>query len=211
MAFGWGTNSVAWYTDEPITGYPFTLSIWAFSTTTGTNRTIAGIGTSSGSSSAHSLEWRTSDGFAVSSTLDGTVGRSSGGTGFALNTWHHVLGIFRDGRFRLCYVNGSSGNPNTGTVNYGQTNRVSAVRNFVNGSGQTNVFVGYTADFAAWNAELNLSEITALSKGISPAKIRTSNLQIHVPCIRELISSKINADWTTSGTRNVVEHPRTYR
>ena len=65
------------------------------------------------------------------------------------------------------------------------------------------------ADVAWWNASLNASEISSLSKGISADKVRPDNLLAYLPLVRQ-IQDVVSATTLTDQSTTVQPHPRIY-
>jgi hypothetical protein len=66
---------------------------------------------------------------------------------------------------------------------------------------------GSIADFALWDVQLNADEIAALSKGVSPNRIRPTALQMHVPLVRDVRDLRGRSVASLVGG-TVVDHPR---
>ena len=66
------------------------------------------------------------------------------------------------------------------------------------------------ADAALWNAFLTDDEITSLSKGFKPYRIRPQSLVFYAPLIRNLQDTKGGLALTNNNTATVTDHPRVY-
>lgn len=101
---------------------------------------------------------------------------------------------------RRLYLNG-----NTPVTNDASNYLVNNPTNWVLGASWVSsaispTYVGYIQDFAVWNVVLTDDECYALSKGISPRLIRTSDLTIHVPGIRNITEAMGAPDISNSAT-----------
>jgi hypothetical protein len=65
------------------------------------------------------------------------------------------------------------------------------------------------ADVAWWDASLNASEISSLSKGISADKVRPNNQLAYLPLVRQ-IQDVVSATTLTDQSTTVQSHPRIY-
>ena len=66
------------------------------------------------------------------------------------------------------------------------------------------------ADAALWNAFLTDDEITSLSKGFKPYRVRPQSLVFYAPLIRDLNDIKAGLALTNNNTATVADHPRVY-
>jgi len=127
-------------------------------------------------------------------------------TGFTINRWHHVCGVFASSVSRTVYLDGTAGSTST-------TDRTptSLARILIGVHSNTlEYFNGYISDVAIWSAALNTGEINSLAKGFSAKKIRPQSLEFYVPLIRNLQDYSSSSTLTNNNTATVIQHNRIY-
>lgn len=152
----------------PVSAAPLTLSCW-FNCDEDAHLIIAGM-----SQAAANLEW-----FLLQTRAGGDVraiARGGGAEGIAaksgwsVNTWHHICGVFASTTSRFAYLDGSVGNENitnvTPTVD--QTD-IAIIR--VSGPFSGSVFLP-----AFWNVALTGAEVDILGQGFHPLFVRPEAL-----------------------------------
>lgn len=142
--------------------------------------------------------------FAVrGSTQVSTVGTTSMGTG----TWFHLAGTYDGSNIRV-YLNGIEENSNAVSGNIPSNNQ--PVRIGVGSGALTEQpFDGNIGHCAIWDAGLTAGEIKSLSEGISPLKIRRSNLLFYAPVNGQDPEYDVvgGLDLTVNGPTKVEEPP----
>ena len=118
------------------------------------------------------------------------------------NAWNSAQFTISSGQppARRLYLNG-----NTPVTNDASTYLVNSPNNWILGASWVSYAIsptynGYIQDFAVWNAVLTDDECYALSKGISPRLVRTSDLTIHVPGIRNITEAMGAPDISNDAT-----------
>lgn len=154
------------------------MAIWANLDIAAQNDMLFSIGTSGANNHRWSLESAATSVFrfvprtSVQTSLLGTAAATTG-------IWHHVCGIEYSSTSRAIFTNGADKQTNT-------TSRVPA------GMNQTTLgilndltipFDGKLADAAIWNVALADEEVAALALGISPLRIRRTNLVRYYPLL----------------------------
>lgn len=207
-------------TDQQITGtwtFPkgatkMSCSWWAHRPASGTKQIVGALATAAECVCAY--HW-TDDNMYID------LRRSVGGTGgfaYALENitgWNHWCWTYdgsqstNDGRLKL-YKNGVNiALTFSGTIPASISSQT-AVEDFrINGGIGTGFGTGYYAEIGAWLETLNASEVTALYKGASPSRIRTSSLEMYIPLVRDLVDVVGGMTLTNTNT-TVIEHVRVY-
>lgn len=146
---------------------------------------------------------------------DGTTLRHGSVTGVTSNTttqFHHFCVVF-DGNLsgdanRLkCYVNGSQQTISWEATGVPATSPNFPVFRFNRSIRDTNIRSGVYAEGALWDVALTAAEITSLSKGFKPHRIRPNNMLWYVPMIRAAHSVS-GAAFTSAGSPAQSSHPR---
>lgn len=96
--------------------------------------------------------------------------------------WSHGAGVFASTTSRVSYYNGIAG---TEVTTSNDPSAASFTRSYIGVRRSTGLlqlpFIGDIADIAVWNIALTSTEIAILATGVSPLKIRTSNLVAYWP------------------------------
>jgi hypothetical protein len=161
----------------------FTMSAWVYGDAlNGTDGVYSNGEADGGGGTGYSIR-TTEDTGELKGRLDlHFVANATGTTKFALNEWHHLVGIRRSGTSYI-YTDGTqdgtttNSNPNTPTNRYS----IGAIDHSSSGSGTH--FNGNIAECAFWNVALTDAEITILSKRYSPLFVRPASLISYIPCI----------------------------
>jgi hypothetical protein len=180
----------------PVTGTPFTLSVWVYAPTLNSRFVI----NMANGESYHSLLYL-SDGTAIARSFvsgDGSFNGQSTTSGFTAAAWHHLCGVWTSNANRQIYLNGSSGTANTTTKNVGTLTSASAA---------ASTGVHYIADIGIWNVALTAAEIASLAKGFSASRVRAASLLHYMPLVRARQEVKTGAALTDVGTPTVQTHP----
>ncbi len=128
-------------------------------------------------------------------------------SGYSLNTWHAVTGVFASAISRRIYLGG--GNSQESLVFF----LVGAVdRTQIGGAGDSTpdrFFSGSVVEAAIWNVALSADEVRILAAGYSPLCLtnRLGNLVLYRDLIRPLNRPGIGPNMTATGT-TVSDHPR---
>lgn len=157
----------------PLTAVPLTISAWFYPTSFAANGTIASANGAGGD--RHELRCSTAAKVEAVSRMAGpTTGSATISTTAVINTWSHACGVFASATSRSAYLNGA------GKVTNATNITPVAMSAFTIGA-TPSVFVGLIADVALWNVALTDAEILALSKGVSPMRVRRESLVSYIP------------------------------
>ena len=197
----------------PITAAPYTISAWAYTTSSNTNQDVfvinrAGDGNNSlGLTLKGGLPGTPLDFFSAGS---GDAQHAYTTNAFTTNAWNHCCGVVASSTSRFSYLNGYTANRGSSSASSTPQllDRVSIGLWF--GNSAAGFLIGGICECALWNVALNESEVVSLSKGISANKIRPQSLVFYFPGIREVIDLKDSSAITSVGTPGVIAHPRIY-
>lgn len=133
--------------------------------------------------------------------------------------WHHVVGVAASisaSNFgtRRVYLNGTAATA-VNTANIASTVTLSAVRL---GSRKTatpatsivNYFDGVIAEIGIYTATLEISDISALARGVKPTSVRPDQLAMYLPLVRELDDVCDSRSLSDFNSPTVVPHSRRY-
>jgi hypothetical protein len=214
MAYNFVSTSTQYITSSSpsMSVHPTTMSAWVYATNNVAAMTVLNFTENTGSNNGFRLTLAgqaagdpvraTSFGSANSISTIGDTGPS----GFNLNTWHHVCGVFTSSTLRVVYRDGVAGSNATTLVDFTSLTSIS-IGSLRLGS---TLMDGYISDVGIWSAALNTDEINSLAKGFSAKKIRPQSLTYYVPLIRNLQEHRGNIALTNNNTATVVQHNRVY-
>lgn len=212
MAYGFdGGNFISYIPKENMpTAYPITIAGW-YRTPTSSWTTAESI----------AVFTDQADGRPALSIIINNGGRptamsrdTANATNFALgsrvitaNTWTHVAGTFASDTLRQIFIDGVAGvtDGNTRTVGISSCTSVQIGRRIVDAANAK----GRIAEVGVWNEQLNLFEIQALAKGLSPISVRPEKLFFYVPLVRE--TTELVSGTTAGTTGSVQDHTRIYQ
>lgn len=118
-------------------------------------------------------------------------------------------GVFTSSSSRTAYVNGGSSGTNTASVTTGNTAYIGIAARH-NGTSWGAFPSAKLAETAIWSVDLTADEITSLSKGFSPRRIRPQSLVFYAPLLRDLTDIKGALTLTNNNSATVADHPRVY-
>jgi len=214
MAYNFVSTSTQYITSSSpsMSVHPTTISAWIYATSNTAAMTVVSFTETTSNNAGFRLTLAgqatgdpvraTSFGAAVSISTIGDTGPS----GFNLNTWHHVCGVFTSSTLRVVYRDGVAGNSATTLVDFASLTTISIGALRLGGT----LMDGYISDVGIWSVELNTDEINSLAKGFSAKKIRPQSLTYYVPLIRNLQENRGNIELTNNNTATVIQHSRIY-
>lgn len=179
----------------------WSLSFW-FITNALTRTTLIYQGSAGG---LHTLEYDGNPTSKLTAIPFPTGSAHSSASSITTGVLYHVAYTY-NGTAGVSYINGASEGSGIG-AGIGLTST-----NFgIGGHPVTGLqlLTGQMSDVAKWNVVLTLDEIVALSKRISPLKIRPGSRVFYAPFIRDLKDLHGMTITDTGGT-TVTEHPRMY-
>lgn len=186
---------------------PFTMSIWLYSTSASAAHLAMSM-FDYDASSYHYLESNGalgSDPF-VCGTRDSSTVFASTSTGYTVNTWHHICGVFSAANSRTIYIDAGSSGTNTASKSPSGLDSVAFGGIRLGGAWQS-YSTRRIAEGAVWGAAISQEEIASLARGFRPSIIRPQSLLIYAPLLRDVVELKSGLSLSTSGT-SVVPHPR---
>lgn len=185
-----------------LSSYPISLAAWTRVENTTTNYRNIGI-INSDASVRIVLMNCVSGGLHQVSSVPTSSGFSNTGA-YSAGTFYHAAGVWPATNSRTPYFNGSAGTTNTDSWSGGSVDR------FAIGGYVTAFLEGRNAEVAIWSVSLTGAEISSLSKGFKPYRIRPQSLVFYAPLIRNLQDTKGALAITNNNSAPVANHPRVY-
>lgn len=179
-----GTSDYMQVSSTPITGWPATMAVWAYPTSTATGNVAWWLGDASSTLwNAFYMQLGSSGGspsvLSVVSASNNTFLGANTTANWSLNAWNHCAGVF-DGTNFFSYLNGGNSSshaagsaPLSFNVNVFGAADVNGVKD--------NYFTGRLAEAGLWNVALTANEIAALAAGVNPRRIRPGSLKSYWP------------------------------
>lgn len=171
----------------PVTAAPFTVSAWAFQATDpADDDCIVQVQDNSVSDNYWRMgRWDPAFGgldvMLFRAQAGGTSASAQTGNDLLVGTWNHCVGVEVSSSSRKAVLNGDLGNAgtNTDTVTPSGINSCDVGRE--GDSSPADHWEGELAEVAFWNVALTDNEIVALSRGVSPLRIRPASLLAYWP------------------------------
>ncbi len=174
----------------PVVATPLTLVSWfnPNTLTPAASATMVVLDNSAAAANRNSfLLYMDTSGHPVAQAADGTATQSSGNgaTAANLNAWNHAAAVFNGTTQLFSYLNGALGGSNTGgSVRVPSSlDSITIGASWDTGPAVTRPFTGDLAEAAVYNIALSAAEILALSKGLSPLKMRPEALVAYWPLV----------------------------
>lgn len=164
---------------HPLTAYPYTFAAWIRASTSHTG-TIMGIAQSSAGNKYFAIRLNSG---VVTITARNTTLYNTAGDSAPLNKWQSVVCVFRAEQDHELYQDGVSTGVDVtnSTPASAGINRTMIGRNM--DSSPTWPFNGRIAEAATWSAALTVGEIMAYHNGVTPDRIRQTNLTAYYPLL----------------------------
>lgn len=179
-------------TGVPVSGYPFTMSVWARQSADASIHTAIGFGSNNVGyfalgqiNSGGGRAFLETQGSIVDDAFSAIVagdGGSLDGQGRArTGVWNHIAATC-DLIDRRCYLNGVGGSHVTNSNSFPAVAYTDMLGcRLSSATTTTSNFTGDVADGAVWNVVLDADEVSSLSAGVSPLLIRPSALVFYAP------------------------------
>jgi hypothetical protein len=194
-------------TTAPATTYPFTIAAFArWKTGADADDGLVSLNSSAPATNQFTLAFDDAD-FKVYAVAraGGSASFGTGTTGLSADTWGHAVGLFTSSTSRRPYLNAVAAAVDT------NSRSPTGIDRMVLGARVTAQFLnGLMAEVAIWDVALNDAEITSLSKGFSPRRIRPQSLKFYAPLIRTLQDLRGALTITNNNSATVAAHPRVY-
>ena len=195
-------------TTTPVTTEPFTLAAFFNSSSAADDQALLSI-----SSATRSITLRArgdAAGDPVSVVKDGSSFTVLDTTAaYSTNTWNSAVGLLSASNSRTVYLNAAN-NPAPQTTTNTTSADTYSLFLFALRTGVLRTLNGLGAEVAIWSAALTADEITSLSKGFKPSRIRPQSLVFYAPLVRDLIDIKAGLALTNNNAATVAAHPRVY-
>lgn len=211
MAFSFnGTNQYLSNGAALVSAYPVTMVAYGkCGRSTGYNSAI-GVGSSSASNNVQ-LVWAGADaGTPIAAYIVNLPAfpAAKSTTGYTTNTWQSGAAIFTNSTSRNAYLNAANGGSDATSQAFPSVDRTAIGAIFQ--SGATNYFQGDLCECAIWDAALTVAELTSLSKGFKPHRIRPQSLIFYAPLVRNVQDVVAGLALTNNNTATASNHPRVY-
>lgn len=193
-------------TSAPVAATPISFSMFVRPTNNTNNQNLITLVTDSGTIFGYVMALRgdvTNDPLRAQAFALGQFPADS--AAYSINAWSNAAAIFPSSASRSIFLNAvKTTNSNTEAVATPPNSlQVGAYRG-------GNTFDGLAAEVALWSVALTDDEITSLSKGFKPSRIRPQSLVFYAPLIRNLQDIKAGLALTNNNSATVANHPRVY-
>jgi hypothetical protein len=162
-----------------ISGYPYTIALWAKTEDLTVNQGLFTIGTAGANNHRITILQNITTGTIslISRTTGSAIATTS--TSVSAGTWAHVCAIGASATDRKIYLNGGGEGTNatSNTPSGMDTTYIGAVP----GAAVVSFFDGLLAEVAVWNVALSSSEKDALAARVSPLRIRPASIAAYWP------------------------------
>jgi len=187
---------------------PLTMAMWFNRTNISNNASLLALDTI-GVTNYHQVLQNAGNAQIIAQTNNGTqvAQQSTSGANVVAGTWQHGVGRFTAITNRRVFLDGVIG-ASSGTSRVVTNNRLNIGARESSGVGS--YMLGELAEVAVWQASLTEDEITSLSKGFRPTRIRPQSLVYYVPLVRNLTEVRSALALTANNGPTVADHPRVY-
>jgi hypothetical protein len=194
--------------NTPVSAYPMTLAAWAMVDDSNADRIILAVNQST--TPFHRVTiFRSSANDVRAQSFGSTNAVATAGVP-SLGTWFHIAGVFASATSRICYLDGTAGQTDTGSSTINTLNEMIVGGRRGTGAAVGLFWDGKVADAGVWNAALTADEIASLAKGMTCDKVRPQSLVFYAPLVRDLIDQKGGLAITNNNGATVANHPRVY-
>jgi len=169
-------------TDEPATAVPVTLAAWVFPEDATTTMWVVGL-INTGRDNHFALTLDDDELVRAHVRAGGGNGVASTATAATIGAWNHVAAVFTSATLRAVFLAGANKATNTSNVTPGAISQVDIGARVGDASNLFEPFDGRIAEPGIWDVALSDDEIAALARGISPLRIRRSNLLAYWPLL----------------------------
>jgi hypothetical protein len=147
------------------------------------------------------VQYRFSDGAAAAGANHGSA--------YSVDTLYHLCAVKSSDTSHSIFRDGAGKVTNATSVAGSNKDRI-ALGAYWAASTASNFLTGQIAMAAFWQAALDDAEVTSLSRGFSPRRVRPQQLVFYAPMVRDVFSwVKAQLTFTDSGS-TVSAHPRSY-
>jgi len=168
----------------PSLTYPYAVSAWVY-VTVGANGNIVGLFNNGTAVDFEELVFIAPNIVQLRAD-DGVTSGNSPAVGVALNTWHHILGIWTSASGRRIYLDGVAGTNLASSITPAGLNTTAVGRQSTSAPG--NYISGRVAEVAFWDLStvFTTNEISMLALGVIPSNVRFSELVEYHPMLMDL-------------------------
>lgn len=189
-------------THAPVSAFPFTVSLWAKSSTTSGVQSLFSFGNAGQSNRLILYQSK-----AQIQSFGGPDVRVAAAVNYSTTAWFNVIGEWASDTSRTVYYNGgNSGTTATsraiGTVTTLQIGNTTSINEYMNGS---------IAEVGMWNVTLTDAEKVSLAAGVSPLMVRPKSLVGYWPLFARATNEESWAGapyiLTNTNTATATAHP----
>lgn len=206
-----GTTQYLSVASNPAT-LPFTLYGKAITTSATADATILALGLSSvtngGTYRIYFNGSGASDPVAMQISNASFAYQANSSSSFSTSVWQDVVGSAVATNSRTVWLNGANKGTQTDNATEQTRDRIgigALVRSNVIG-----YLPGQAAEIAIWEVALTDAEVTSLSKGFKPHRVRPQSLIFYAPLVRNIQDVSGALAITNNNTATVANHPRVY-
>lgn len=166
----------------PITAMPWTMSCWFYSSDLTVIQTLMCIGRAANNADNFQIRIAGTTAGDPITAIQGNptnAATATSTTGCTVNTWHHAAGVGRTATDFSAYIDG--GSRGNSTTNFTPTGLDTFSVGVAKLNNNFNFMSGRICEVGLWNIALTDDQVLALSKGVSPLRIRPDALQIYAP------------------------------
>jgi hypothetical protein len=166
----------------PVTAPPFTLACWACTDSDSADQALLWIGDKDSPTSCIGvIEMLAASPFprVCARTISGGIVGSAVTGNYAVNTWHHVCGVFLATADRTVYLDGTNKGADATGVSGAGANTLAV--GCCGDQTPSDYLSGAVAEAAIWSAALSQAEANSLARGFLPVQIRPESLVAYWP------------------------------
>lgn len=178
-----GTTQFLRRSTAVLSGGPFTVSVWFYTTNDNKNNGLFYMGNGSNNTDYFLLEAHDNSSFSRKCEFEvrtsGAITTALTSTSYSVNTWHHICGVEESSTSHLCFLDGGGKATDNTDVTPTGLNRTSI--GVFDRSTQGDFTDGRIAEVAIWDIALSDNEVLLLANRLSPLLMRPESLVFYTP------------------------------
>jgi hypothetical protein len=204
-----GTSSYLSLASAPVNTLPLTMAAWFNPDSVSVDGTIMCLANSAGNERLSMKAAGAVAGVPVAAEARSAANAANSAntsTSYTASTWQHAVAVYASTTSRTSYLNGGGGVESTTSIAFANgVNRLAIGARLAAGTPGT-YLDGRIGEAGLWNVALDLDEIAALAKGLSPLLIRPNSLMFYAPLVRGLTNVRSATLLTSNGSPAVADH-----